>query len=108
MCHLQTLTGLPKHLPNKITEAPRTVCYTENMTDFPKVTNFETTNLKPGELIHIAFAFYNVTSTIGFTSILTVVCENTRMIWVFTTESKISPVRIICFVLTTLRNKKHL
>ena len=38
---------------------------------------------------------------------LTVVCENTRILWVFPTASKISPVRIICFFLTILKNEKY-
>ena len=78
------------------------------MTAFPKVKTVETTKIKPGELIHISCAFYNVTSARGFTSMLTVVCENTSTIWVFPTASKISLVRIICFVLTKSRNEKHL
>ena len=31
------------------------------MTDLPKGTNFDTTNLRPGELIQMEFAPYNVT-----------------------------------------------
>ena len=57
----------------------------------PKITTVDTTNLKPGELIQIDFDFYNVTSVCGFTSMLTIVCAKTRLIWVFTTTSKQSP-----------------
>ena len=35
--------------------------YTENIKTFPKGTKFDTTNLQPGELIHMDSAFYNVT-----------------------------------------------
>ena len=38
---------------------------------------------------------------------LAVLCANTRMLWVFPTESKRSPSRIIHFILTTLNNKQH-
>ena len=38
---------------------------------------------------------------------LTVVCEKTRMLWVFPSASKREPVRILRFVLTTLMNEKH-
>ena len=53
------------------------------------------------------FAFYNVTSIHGFTSMLTVVCESTRMIWVSPITSKRAPVSIIRFILTTLKNEQY-
>ena len=53
------------------------------------------------------FFFYIMHSTLGFISILTVLCEKTITIWVFPTASKISPVWIIHFILTTLNNEKH-
>ena len=71
------------------------------MTTFTKVTTVYTTNLQPVELIHKYFAFYNVTSVCGFTSIISAVCENTIMIWVFPTESKRDPFHINHFILTT-------
>ena len=36
ICRLQTLTGLPKHCPDKLNQAPCTICYTEKMTTLPK------------------------------------------------------------------------
>ena len=69
------------------------------MTTSPKVKTVGTTNLQPGELIHMDFAFYNVTSIRGLTSMLTVLCEKTKMIWIFPTAFKHYPVRIIRFVL---------
>ena len=78
------------------------------MTTTNKGTTVDTSNLQPGELVHMDFEFYKVTSIYGFTSILTVVCAKTRMIWVFPTSSKIAPVRIIHFILTTLINEQHL
>ena len=38
---------------------------------------------------------------------LNVVCEKTRIIWVFITESKQPPVRILRFTLTTSKNDQH-
>ena len=72
-----------------------------------KGTTVDISNLQPGELIHMDFDFYNVTSIRGFTSMLIVVCAKTKMIWVFQTACKISYVRIIRFILTTLINKQH-
>ena len=38
---------------------------------------------------------------------LTVVCENNIIIWLFLTASKWSPVLFISFFLKTLKNKQH-
>ena len=77
------------------------------VTTLPKGTTVDTSNLQPRELIHMDFYFYNVISILGITSILTVVCEKTRIIWVFPTASKQSPVCIIHLILTTLNNEQH-
>ena len=42
------------------------------MTTLPKRTTVDTSNLQPGELIHMNFALYNVTYIRGFTYMLTV------------------------------------
>ena len=39
----------------------------------PKGTTVDTTNLQPVELIHMDFALYNVTSVLGFMSMLALV-----------------------------------
>ena len=107
MCRHQTLNGLPKHCPNKINKAPCTIWYTAEMTNVNKGTIFDTINLQPGELIHMEFSFYNVTSISGFISMLTVVCAKTIIIWVFRTAPKRSSFRIILFILTTMNNEQH-
>ena len=106
LCY-QTLTGLPKHYPKKLNQAPCTICYTGNMTNFSKGTTVDTTNLWPGEIIHIYFSFWNVTSIRGFTSMITVVCSNNRMIFIFSTAYKRTPVCIVRFILTTLNNESQ-
>ena len=77
------------------------------MTTINKVTTFDTSKLELGELIHMNFSFYNVTSIHNFTSMLTVVYAKTIMLWVFSTAPKITPVRIISFILKTLINEQH-
>ena len=77
------------------------------MTTLPKGATFDTSNLQPGEIIHTDFTFYNVTSIRGFTSILSVICENTIMLWEFLTASKRAPVHTIRFILTTLENEQR-
>ena len=73
----------------------------------PKGTTVDTTNLQPVELIYMNFAFYNVTSIRGFTSMLTIVCAKTIIPWVFSTAPKLSPFHIIHFIQTTLNNEQH-
>ena len=80
MCRHQTLDGLPKHYPNKIHKAPCKIFYTEKITTINKGTTVDTSNLKPGELVHVGFSFYNITSISGFNSIRTVVREKTIML----------------------------
>ena len=77
------------------------------MTTLSKGTAVDTTNRQPGELINMDFYFYNVTSIHGFTSMITVVYANTRMLWVFLTAPKRAPARITRFILTKLRNEKY-
>ena len=78
------------------------------MKTFLKVATVYTNNFQPGELIHMDYAFYNMTSIRGFTSMLTVVCANTIVLWLFPNSSKWAPFCIIHFILTTLKNEQHL
>ena len=80
------------------------ICYRRKVKTINKGTTIETSNLQPGELIHVKFAFYNFTSIYGFTSMLTGICANTIIVLVFPTASKISTFRIDCFIPTTLNN----
>ena len=77
------------------------------MKTFPKFTTVDTNKLQPVELIHMDSVFDNVTYIRGFTFILTEVCENTRILWIFPTVYKWSPVCIICFIPTIPKNEKH-
>ena len=74
------------------------------MTTINKGGGVDTTNIQPVELVYMDFAFYNVNSILVITSMITVVCAKTRMLWVFSTAYKRSPVRIIHFILTKLMN----
>ena len=107
MCHHQTITGLPKQFPNNINQASSTICYTKNITASPKGTTVDTTTLQPRENIQIELAFYNVTSVQVFTSMLTVVCAKTRMILVFPTAYKRTPVCISSFIPKTSNIEQH-
>ena len=70
----------------------------------PKAKPVDTTNLQPGELIHMGFSFYGNSSIHWITSMLTVFLAKTRMLWVSHTAPKPAPVRIILFILITLKS----
>ena len=106
MCFHQTLIVIPKHWPNNINKSPRTVWYTEKW-QFPKGATFDTTNIWPGELLHMEFSIYIVNYIQGFTSVINVVFTKARLIRIFTIASKWSPVRIIIFILKTFKNEQH-
>ena len=77
------------------------------MTTFIEGTTVDTNSIQLEEIIHIEFKFYNVTFICGFTYMLTVVCENTTMLWKPPTASKQYPVRIIRFILILLKNEQQ-
>ena len=105
-CH-KTIDDLPKHCPKKIHTATFKICYTAKMTTINKVTTVDTSKLQPVELVNMDVFFYNVTFIRGFTSMLTIVCEKTIIIWLFSTASKRKSLRIILCNMTTLMNKQH-
>ena len=65
MCHNQTFTGLQKNYHKKTNKAKFTLFFTANIFFF-RDTTVDTTNLQKGELFHMDFEFYNVTSIQGF------------------------------------------
>ena len=95
MCLHQNLTSIPENCLKKINQAPFKICYTAKIIFFTKGTTVDTTSLQPGEPIHMYSILYNMNPITGFTSILTVVCAKTSMLWVFPTESKQYPIQII-------------
>ena len=87
MCHNQTLTSLQKQYHKKTNKTKFTTFFNARTTIFLRGTTVDTPNLQKGELLHMDFEFYNVTSIQGFNSILTVVCTKIIGIWIFLTES---------------------
>ena len=71
MCRHKNLDGLPKYFPKKIHKAPCIIFYTSNIKTINKGTTDDISNLKPVELVHMEFLFYNVTSICGFTLLFT-------------------------------------
>ena len=77
------------------------------MTISPRGATVDITNLQPVDILHLYFSLYNVTSILGFYAIINGVCANKITLWVFPTASKIEPVRIIRFILTTSNNEQR-
>ena len=75
--------------------------------NFPKGETADTTNLYPGDLLHLVFEFYCVTSICVFTSMINGICAKTQIIWILTTTSKQSSVGFIRFILITFNNEKR-
>ena len=102
----QTIHGLPKHYNRKLNQASCKICYKAKMKMFSKGTTVDTTKLQPQEITHMDFMFYNMTSIQEFTSMLTVFCANTIIIWLFLTAPSLSLIHIICFIRKTFENEQ--
>ena len=105
-CH-QTLTGIQKQFHKKINIAPCKIFYIANITTFPKSSTVDTNHLQPAKIIHMYFAFYNMTPIIGFTPMITFVYKNTIIICVFPTAPKQLHFHTITFSLTILKNEQN-
>ena len=81
--------------------------FDEKMTISLGLKTTDIINSEQGELLHIQFVLYHVTSLWCFNSKLTVMCEKTIMLYIFTTASKKHPVIIILFILAILKNENH-
>ncbi len=96
MCRNQTLLGLPKR-PFPSRSCPCPICITTKFTNTPKVKQTLCPSTVKGELLHIDFSFWNVTSVRGFSSLLSIIDGSTRMLWNFPTASKRVPLTILEF-----------
>ena len=56
--------------------------------NFPQTPTVDTSNLQPGELIYVDFAFYNLTFIRKFISVLTVFCAKNRIVWQYLMYTK--------------------
>ena len=89
----QTLNNLPKCLPpNTYDLCQCTICWKEKYNHPAKGTTQDTTNLLPGQLLHMDFKFYNILSIRGFSSIFTIIDAATRKLWCFPGPDKRPPI----------------
>jgi hypothetical protein len=102
----QSLLGLPKR-PFPPRSCPCPICIMTKLTHPPKVKATLSKLTRRGELLHIDFSFWNVTSLRGFTSLLSIIDGKDRMLWNFPTASKRVPLDILDYFFGAL-NKENI
>jgi hypothetical protein len=90
MCRKQTLMGLPLAPPPRYAYACP-ICALGKMIQVRKGKKMDTTDILPGELLYIDFAFWGIFSRRGFTIMLVAIYSNTRKLWRLCTASKKPP-----------------
>jgi hypothetical protein len=105
MCRKNSLLGLPTHpFPPATTPCP--ICIRAKFHHPPKGTTLPTSHLTHGEYLHMDFAFWNIPSLRGFTSMLVIIDASTRMLWLFCTASKTPPMQIIQYFFDILAREE--
>jgi hypothetical protein len=107
MCREQTPTGLPRVPPPQY-EYDCPVCSLGKLPQFRKRKTASTDNLKPGELMHMDFTFWDITLLRMFTAVLIIIYAKTRMLWLFCTSSKKPPMHILRWFFANLRREKRM
>ena len=79
------------------------ICHLAKLCHNPKGKTVDTANYLPGQLLHMDFYFWGLTSIRGFSSVLLVVDCKTRRQWKFLTSSKSPPLEIIHWFINQLR-----
>jgi hypothetical protein len=106
MCRRQTLIGLPR-IPPPWYQCDCPIYSLGKLNQVRKGKTVDTPPLSPGDLLHIDFAFWYVTSHRGFTAILMVVDAKTRMLWLFCKSIKKPPLHILRWLFSNLRREKR-
>jgi hypothetical protein len=106
MCKKQTIIGLPKVPPPRY-QYSCPICALGKMTQVPKGKIVDTGSLSQGELLHIDFAFWYISSRRGFTSMLVIIDAKTRKLWVFCTAIKKPPLHILRWLFSSLLREKR-
>ena len=80
------------------------------MTKATKISRGPTTDASkfgPGFMLQMDFAFFNVDCIRGFTSTFVAICSSTSHPFVFPYSSKLPPLDILKFLVTTLKNQDN-
>jgi hypothetical protein len=104
MCHLQTLSGLPKRpFPPSTQTCP--ICVKAKFIHAPKGKTMTTSHLSKGEYLHMDFAFWDVPSLRQFTGMLVIIDAKTRMLWLFCTSGKRPPLHILTYFFDIMKQE---
>ena len=103
-CRLQSILGLPTRPFPRRTQ-PCNICTTTNFTHPPKAKTTSTVLTHRGQLLHMDFSFWNITSIRGFTSLLSIIDGKERFLWNFPTASKLPPLFIVEYFLAQLKKE---
>ncbi|MGB0424036.1 MAG: hypothetical protein ACPGED_06935, partial [Flavobacteriales bacterium] len=101
----ELIEGLPKNLPPMT--KPCHICLAMKSRKLPRRKKVDWTEYKPGESIHMDFAFMPVVSIRGFTAFLAMKDAATNYTWVFVTHNKRPPLDIIQFFLLSLKKENR-
>ena len=100
MCKKQTLIGLPKVKPKRHHKACHcTICVLTKGKNRNKGKTIDTSDLEPGNMLHMDIMFFDITSCSGFNSSLNIIDAKFRKLWGFLSSAKRTPLRTIkCFL----------
>ena len=106
MCKQQTLIGLPKVKPKRHHEACHcTICILTKGKNRNKGKTIDTSDLEPGNMLHIDITFFDITSFRGFNSSLNIIDAKSRKLWGFLSSAKRTPLRIIKYFLHAIQKE---
>ncbi len=107
MCRRSTLLGLPrKPFPPCTHQCP--ICLMSKFSHPPKGQTTSTNHLTPGQLLHLDFGFWDLTSHRGFSSMLLIIDAKTRMLWLFCTSNKRAPIKILSYFFSIMKRENKI
>ena len=90
MAKLEIMLDLPKRKSQRYRKQKCrcVICWKASTVNLPNVFTIDTTNIRPGELIHIDFCFLEETSIRNFTCTIVIVDARVRKMWTFLRKAK--------------------
>ena len=79
------------------------ICWKASMVNLSKGITTDTSNLRPGELIHMDFYLLEEISIRNFTCALVIMDARVRKMWIFFTQSKHPPLATVRYFLEQLK-----
>ena len=83
------------------------ICQLRKAVRVPRGKLVDTTNFSPFQCLHVDFSFFTMKSIRGFTCGLDVACAATSYPFAFPTKSKVPPIDILRWLMSSLRSLGH-